>query len=155
MIIDIAVPRDIEPKISRLKCVRLYNIDDLKKLVKTNRQKRSGEILKAEAIVDEFTNKFAAWFLSLDLAEVISKLNRRALDLAQSHAARYAKEFEKDNGVNVEGKLKVFAESLAKKMLHSPISFLKQSDKNEPTTEQLQAADLINKVFLSEPDSHK
>ncbi len=149
LIIDIAVPRDIEPEISRLKSVRLYNIDNLKKLVKTGTQKRSAEMLEAKAVVNEFTNKFAAWFLSLDLAPVISKLNQMALDLAKDHAARYAKEFAKDNGENLEERLKVFAESLAKKLLHSPISFLRQEGTAEPTAEQFQAADLINKIFLS------
>jgi len=149
LIIDIAVPRDIEPEISRLKSVRLYNIDDLKKLVKTGTQKRSAEMLRAKAVVNEFTNKFDAWFLSLDLAPVISKLNQMALDLAKDHAARYAKEFAKDNGENLEESLKVFAESLAKKLLHSPISFLRQEGTAEPTAEQFQAADLFNKIFLS------
>ncbi|MBA7702721.1 Glutamyl-tRNA reductase [subsurface metagenome] len=106
-------------------------------------------MLEAKAVVNEFTNKFAAWFLSLDLATVISKLNKMALDLAQNHAARYAKEFAKDNGNNLEERLEVFAESLAKKLLHSPISFLRQEGNAEPTTEQFQAADLINKIFLS------
>jgi len=149
LIIDIAVPRDIEPKISRLKSVRLYNIDDLKKLVKTGTQKRSAEILEAKALVNEFTDKFAAWLLSLDLAPVISKLNQMALDIAKDHTARYAKEFAKANGNNLEDRLKIFAESLAKKLLHSPISFLRQEGTAEPTDEQLRAADLLNKIFLS------
>ncbi len=150
LIIDIAVPRDIDPEISRLKSVRLYNIDDLKKLVKTGAKKRSAEIINAKAVVNEFTDKFAAWFLSLDLAPVISKLNQMAHKLAEDHAARYAKEFAKANGDNIEDRLKVFAESLSKKLLHSPISFLRQNGTTEPTSEQLQAADLLNKIFLSE-----
>ncbi len=149
LIIDIAVPRDIDPKVSRLKSVRLYNIDDLKKLVKTGAKKRSAEILNAKAVVNEFTDKFVAWFLSLDLAPVISRLNRTALELARDHAARYAKEFAKADGNNLEERIKVFAESLAKKLLHSPISFLRQEGTAEPTTEQLRAADLLNKIFLS------
>ncbi len=148
LIIDIAVPRDIDPKVSRLKSVRLYNIDDLKQLVKTGTKKRSAEILQAKAVVNEFTDKFAAWFLSLDLAPVISKLNRMALELSRNHAARYAKEFAKANGDSLEERLELFAESLAKKMLHSPISFLRRQGTAEPTAEQLQAADLINKIFL-------
>lgn len=152
LIIDIAVPRDIEPKISRLKSVDLYNIDDLKEQIKINKHKRSSEIPKAKEIVGEFTEKFAGWLSSLDVAPVISKLNQRTLDIARRHAARYARDFAKNNGENVDEKLRLFAESLAKKMLHSPISFLKQSGKNEPNDEQLKAADLINKIFLSEPD---
>jgi len=146
LIIDIAVPRDIEPSIGRFECVTLYNIDDLNEQISRNIQERSSEIPKAQRIVEEFTNQFAAWLGTLNLTPVISKLTQKGLELAHSEAARYAKDFGQDNS----DKLKSFAESLVKKVLHGPISFIKSGEGEELSTEQLQGVDLINKMFLSQ-----
>jgi glutamyl-tRNA reductase len=149
LIIDIAVPRDIDPNISRFACVSLYNIDDLDDHISRNKEKRSAEIPKAQAIVAEFAEKFAKWYDSLNLVPVIVRLTESGLKLARSETARYAKDFPEDN----RDKLELFAESLVKKMLHGPISFLKNAGDAEPTARQLQAADLINKMFLSQDDT--
>jgi len=149
LIIDIAVPRDIDPALDGFDCVSLYNIDDLDEQISRNKQKRSSEVPRARAIVAEFTDKFAKWYDSLNLVPVITQLTQKAVGLARAEASRYAKDFGEDNG----DKLKLFAESLVKKMLHGPICFLKANGEKEPTAEQLQAADLINKMFLSQ-DKH-
>jgi len=146
LIIDVAVPRDIDPKIKKFKCVSLYNIDDLNQQIDSNKQKRSREIPKAKKIVDDFTVKFADWYESLNLVPVISKLTQKATDLAHTEAQRYAKDFGPDN----TEKLKLFAESLVKKVLHGPITFVKKNSDEEPTLQQLEAADWINKMFLSQ-----
>lgn len=145
LVIDIAVPRDIDPAINRFDCVTLYNIDDLNEQVNRNIEKRSSEVPKARAIVTEFTDKFAGWYESLNLVPVITQLTQKGIDLAHSEAGRYAKDFGQANA----DKLKLFAESLVKKMLHGPITFLKSDGDQEPSAEQLQAADLVNKMFLS------
>jgi glutamyl-tRNA reductase len=145
LIIDIAVPRDIDPDIGRFKCVSLYNIDDLNEQICCNREKRSREIPKARAIVAEFTGSFAKWYDSLSFVPVISKLTQKGLKLAHSEARRYAKNFGEGNS----DKLKSFAESLVKKVLHGPISFIKNGGCEQLSQQQIQAVDLINKMFLS------
>lgn len=146
LIIDIAVPRDIEPKIGRFECVSLYNIDDLNEQISCNRKKRSSEIPKARAIVAESTEKFMQWHDSLNLVPTITQLTQKGLQLAHSEANRYAKDFDERSA----DKLQIFAESIVKKMLHGPITFLKNGADRQPTAEQLQAVDLINKMFLSQ-----
>jgi glutamyl-tRNA reductase len=143
LIIDIAVPRDIDPAIGAIPGVSLYNIDHLNRQISANREKRSSEIPKAQAIVEEFVAAFSQWYESLDLVPAISKLTQMGLDLARSEARRYAGDFGDGNGE----KLQSFAESLVKKILHGPIRFIK--DGGEPGPEQLQAIDLVNKMFLS------
>ncbi len=151
LIIDIAVPRDIEPAVGQFKCVSLINIDDLNEQISCNKEKRHSEIPKARAIVDEFTDKFSGWLNSLDLVPVISQLTQKGIELADSEAARYGKDFGEDNS----DKLRIFAESLVKKILHGPISTLKGATEQEANTEQLQAADLINKMFLSQGEDDR
>lgn len=164
LIIDIAVPRDIEPKVGRFECVTLVNIDDLDEQVARNKERRSSEIPKAQAIVAEFTDKFMKWYDSLNVVPAVSQLMQKGVELAHSEARRYAKDFGDGNSE----KLKSFAESLVKKVLHGPISFIKSFDPSTPlgagpaqdgnsgdeelSTEQLQAIELINKMFLSKEE---
>ncbi|MBN1392033.1 MAG: glutamyl-tRNA reductase [Sedimentisphaerales bacterium] len=145
LMIDLAVPRDIDPKIGRFKCVSLFNIDDLNVKIGHNKEKRNREIPKAQAIVADFTEKFMRWYDSLGFIPTIAQLTQKGLDLAQSETKRYAKDFSRDSS----DKLQLFAESLVKKMLHGPITFLKNGDDENPSTEHLRAVDLINKMFLS------
>ena len=144
LIIDIAVPRDIDPAIGAVDCVSLYNIDNLDGQIAANREKRNSEIPKAREIVEEFLALFSQWYESLDLVPVISRLTQTGLDLARNEARRYAGDFGDAHGE----KLQSFAESLVKKILHGPISFIKDGG-GEPSAEQLQAIDLVNKMFLA------
>ena len=144
LIVDIAVPRDIDPAVGQIDCVTLYNIDDLGGQISANRDKRAREVPKARAIIDEFVTLFSQWYESLDLVPVISKLTQTGLELARAEARRYAKDFDDENGE----KLQAFAESLVRKILHGPISFIKAGG-GEPSAEQLEAVELVNKMFLS------
>lgn len=143
LIVDIAVPRDIDPAVGQFDCVTLYNIDDLDGQISANRRKRGQEIPKARAIIEEFIALFSQWYESLDLVPVISKLTQAGLELARTEAKRYAKDFGDENNA----KLQAFAESLVRKILHRPIHFIKNGG-GEPTAEQLEAVDLVNKMFL-------
>ncbi len=151
LLIDIAVPRDIDSRLNEFKCATLVNIDDLSEQIAANRQKRSREVPKAKRIVDEFTEKFARWQGSLDAVPVISRLSKRAAELARAEARRYAKDFGEGN----EEKLELFAESLAKKLLHGPISFLKSGAEEETGSEPAEAADLINRMFRADEEREK
>ena len=152
LIIDIAVPRDIDEQIGQFDCVSLYNIDDLNEHISFNKEKRENEIPKARKIVDDFTAGFVRWYESLDIVPVISELTKKTVDLARLEARRYAGDFGPDN----RDKLELFAESLAKKLLHGPISFIKAGSDEEPaSSDQLQALDLINKMFLLQDKSSR
>jgi len=145
LIVDIAVPRDIDPAVGQIDCVTLYNIDDLDEQITVNRRKRGQEIPKARNIIQEFVALFSQWYESLDLVPVISRLTQAGLELARTEAKRYAKDFGDENGA----KLQAFAESLVKKILHGPIHFIKDGG-GEPSAEQLEAVDLVNKMFLTQ-----
>ena len=147
LVVDIAVPRDIDPAIGDFDCVHLYNIDDLDGQITANREKRNREVPKAKEIVGEFVEVFAKWYESLDLVPVISRLTQMGLELARGEAKRYAKDFSDTDAE----KLQSFAESLVRKVLHGPICFIKNGG-GEPSAEQLQAIDLVNKMFLSKDE---
>ncbi|MBN2020207.1 MAG: glutamyl-tRNA reductase [Sedimentisphaerales bacterium] len=151
LMIDIAVPRDIDEKIGKCERVTLVNIDDLDKRIAANREKRSSEIPRAEKIVDDFTNKFEQWHKTLSVVPVVSQLTQKVTEIARAEAKRYTKDF----GVENAKKLETFAESLAKKLLHGPVSFIKNADDDDLTTQQLRSLDLINKMFLLDDEGGK
>ena len=146
LVIDVAVPRDVESAIADCPNVQLYNIDDLNRQIDVNKTKRDSQIPKAVEIVDSHVREFATWLDSLSIVPVISELTQKMIQLARSEARRYASGF---GGMESE-KLEIFAESLAKKFLHGPVSFLKDTGDEEPTLEQLQAVNLINKMFFAQ-----
>jgi glutamyl-tRNA reductase len=145
LMIDIAVPRDIDETIGEIKGVTLVNIDDLDKRIAVNREKRSSEIPRAEKIVNDFAVKFDRWLDTLSVVPVVTQLTQKVSEMAKAEAKRYAKDF----GIENAEKLEMFAESLAKKLLHGPVSFIKDADPDESgTASQLMSLDLINKMFL-------
>jgi glutamyl-tRNA reductase len=87
-IIDIALPRDVEPGVGDLEQVFLYNIDDLQGIVKENLARRSAELERAETIVEEEVSKFTAWLQSRDVIPTVVALRQRFDDIRRSELAR-------------------------------------------------------------------
>ena len=82
---------------------------------------------------------------------VVAQLTQMAVELARAEARRYAKDF----GIENAAKLEIFAESLAKKLLHGPVSFIKDADPEDPTVQHMRALDLVNKMFLLDEEKPK
>ncbi|MCS6777834.1 MAG: glutamyl-tRNA reductase [Chloroherpetonaceae bacterium] len=82
-LIDIAVPRDIEPSVGELDNVFLYNIDDLQAVVLEAARGRMAEIARAEAIVAEEAARFLAWYRSRAVAPVIAQMRARLEQIRQ------------------------------------------------------------------------
>jgi glutamyl-tRNA reductase len=76
-IIDIALPRDVEAEAGEIEQVFLYNLDDLQATVRENLARRSSEVQRAEAIVDEEVQKFGAWFRSRGAIPTVVALRER------------------------------------------------------------------------------
>src|SRR5262249_10985013 len=76
-IIDIAVPRDVDPEVGSLDQVFLYNIDDLQSIVKENLTRRSTEVERAESIVREEVTRFATWMQSREVLPTVIALRER------------------------------------------------------------------------------
>ncbi len=151
LMIDIAVPRDIDKRIDKFECVTLVNIDDLDRRIAVNKEKRSSEIPKAEIIVNDFTDKFSRWLDSLSTIPIVTQLTQKAIEVARAEAKRYANDFGNGNS----RKLEIFAESLARKLVHGPVSFIKDANPEDPTSQHLRALDLVNKMFLLEDEGQR
>jgi glutamyl-tRNA reductase len=86
--IDIAVPRDLDPRINELGGCYLYDIDDLERVVAESMAGRQEEAVRAEAIVAEEAEAFRVWQLSLDIVPAIASLRAMAEDIRAAELAR-------------------------------------------------------------------
>ena len=86
--VDIAVPRDIEPEVGKLSDVYLYTVDDLSTLVQTAGEKRQAAVEQAEAIIDAGVQSFAHWLDQRAAVPLIQALNRQADDWRAAEMAR-------------------------------------------------------------------
>jgi glutamyl-tRNA reductase len=145
LIVDIAVPRDVEAAVGELEGVELVNIDALNAHVQARAGEGEEAMGRARELVEDFVRKYAKWYESLSVVPVVSALDRMGSEVARREAERYAKDF----GAGEDEKLRVFAESLAKKLLHGPIQVLKGEGQEDVSEEQLRAADLIRRMWLS------
>ena len=121
-IVDLAVPRDVEPQVTELDNVYLYTVDDLQDVVTENLQSRKQAAEQAEKIVDENAANFMSWFQGLQSIPTIRQLREHTQNL--SH-----KEFELANkrlqaGENAQQVLQQFAHSLTQKFMHAPTELL-------------------------------
>jgi glutamyl-tRNA reductase len=87
-VIDIALPRDVEPSVGDLEQVFLYHMDDLQGIVSENLARRSTELASAEAIVDQEVARFAAWLQSREIIPTIVALRQRFEHIRQSELRR-------------------------------------------------------------------
>ncbi|MBI2846681.1 MAG: glutamyl-tRNA reductase [Chloroflexi bacterium] len=126
LLIDIAVPRDINPEVSKIRNVTLRDIDDLRKVAEAS-SGGSEELAKAEAIVEAEVDKFIAWWDSLEVVPTIKALRRRAELIRQ---AEIEKALRLLNGIRAEDKGKIEALTLAivNKMLHPSLVRLKKRE---------------------------
>jgi glutamyl-tRNA reductase len=88
LLMDIAVPRDLDPEIASLRGCYLYNIDDLTDVVAATRDDRRRELVRARAIVAEESRRFRDWQLSLEVVPAITSLRRWADEIRASELRR-------------------------------------------------------------------
>ena len=142
-IVDIAVPRDVDPALGDFPNVFLYNMNDLDQVVARNLQRRREEIPAAEAIVDDEVLQFIRWHDSLQMASTIKLLKQRFAMRQQAEIERYGRLFHADD----RDQLGQFAQGLCNKLLHQPIAFLKGLTEDATASDQLMAVATIRKMF--------
>ncbi len=119
-LIDIAVPRDIDPAIRDVDNVFLFDMDNLESVVAANRSEREGEILRVQTIVDEELGDFLHWFNSLSAGPLIKALRQQAADLQGDELDRWQgklSHLSDDDRQLVESILRGYAN----KLLHQPL----------------------------------
>ncbi|OGO50233.1 MAG: hypothetical protein A2148_04375 [Chloroflexi bacterium RBG_16_68_14] len=127
LLIDIAVPRDIDPAVRGLPLVHLYDIDDLQALVEESRNARRRELTKVERIVEQELRRFEGWLRARGVVPTVAALRGRADALRQDEVARTFKRL-RDLTPQQRASVEAMASALVKKLLHDPIARLKGDD---------------------------
>jgi glutamyl-tRNA reductase len=133
-LIDIAVPRDVEPEVGALENVFLYDVDALDQVVAQNRAQRASEAAEAEAMVEAELKRHYEHELSLGAVPTIKLLRGRFLDVAKAEVertlARISTLSERDRQ-----SLAAMAEAIVNKLLHVPLTKLKSEARDNPDSE--------------------
>jgi glutamyl-tRNA reductase len=124
--IDIAVPRDIDPKVNDVDNVYLYTVDDLNGIVQSNLEQRGKEAQKAEEIVDQEIGQFFKWLSSLEVTPTIVALRSRFEEIRQAELAKTVAGW-KDLPPGDRKRLEALTSAIINKLLHNPTSVLKQT----------------------------
>jgi glutamyl-tRNA reductase len=149
-IIDIALPRDVEPSIEKLENVYLYNLDHLQQVVSATQSQRTESVDAARKIVVDQIHEFLSWHRQRQLGPLIDALYQRYHGVAQEELARTLNKLP-----NIDDAEKAHLEELARrivnKLLHDPIRMLRHSDPQHGPPAQYMHA--MEKLFgLESPD---
>jgi glutamyl-tRNA reductase len=140
--VDLAVPRDIEPEVARLSDIYLYTVDDLSTLVQTAGEKRQAAVEQAEAIIDAGVQSFAHWLDQRASVPLIQALNRQADDWRAAELARARKLLAR--GDDADAVLEALARGLTQKMLHGALAELNGADPSQREA----VAQAVTRLFL-------
>ena len=123
--VDIAVPRDIEPEVGNLEDIYLYCVDDLHDIIEENLQSRRDAALQAEEIIDSQVEHFISWLRTQDAVPIIRAI-RESAEEESNHLLQKAKK-QLEQGTSPEQVLDELARTLTNKLLHEPSRQLRQS----------------------------
>jgi glutamyl-tRNA reductase len=124
--VDLAVPRDVEPEVKALEDVYLYTVDDLAAVVQTGQASRQAAVAQAEAIIDAGVQSFMHWMDQRGTVPLIQQLNAQADEWRAIEMARARKLLAR--GENVDAVLEAMSRGLTQKMLHGAMAELHTGD---------------------------
>ena len=127
--VDLAVPRDIEPEVNSLDDVYLYSVDDLQQVINENLQNRQQAAEQAHEIIDEKVEHYLDWQRSLVAVDVISELRSTAMEFSDAVLMKSKKQLA--TGQNPEDVLTFLAHTLTNKFLHQPSTELRKAGEEE------------------------
>ena len=140
-LIDLAVPRNIDPDVTGIDGVFLYNIDDLQGIVNKNIERRKTEIPKAEKIINNHVSEYIKWYKTLPVIQAITQLNKHFEEIRLQEFERLKNRFPKNSREEAE----YLSKSLMKKFLHLHIITLRESNKDPQR--QKQHIDLVGEIY--------
>ena len=140
--IDLAVPRDIEPEVKALPDVYLYTVDDLAQVVQTGKDSRRAAVAEAEIIIDAGVQNFMHWLEKRGTVPLIQQLTAQTDAWRATEIGRAKKLLAK--GESIDAVLEALSRGLTQKMLHGTLAELHTGD----TARREATAQTVSKLFL-------
>lgn len=141
LLVDIAVPRDIEPEVQEVEDAYLYTVDDLHSVIEENVRARQEAAEAAEKIIEQGIEEFKRKQESRKVADLIVSYRAQAELIKQSELERALKGLE--SGQSPEQVMTKLAHGLMNKLIHSPTQFLRQAGAEADQTALQQAAEVL------------
>jgi glutamyl-tRNA reductase len=127
--VDLAVPRDIEPEVAKLNDVFLYTVDDLQNIIKDNLNSRRQAAEQAEEIIDTNVEHFLSWMKAQTVQSTIVDYRQQASVLQQESLKKALASLQ--NGGSPEDIMQQLAHTLTNKLTHTPCAQLRKASENE------------------------
>jgi len=134
-VIDISVPRQVDPAASQLENVFLFDMDDLQRVVGSNLKEREREATVAELIVDDEVTKFLGRLRTSDIGPTVAELKERLNDVAHGEFRRLRRRLGDLTPEQEEAILTILLPSIINKISHPIITHMRDSAKSESSTE--------------------
>ncbi|PLR37384.1 glutamyl-tRNA reductase [Chimaeribacter californicus] len=125
LLVDIAVPRDIEPEVGKLSNAYLYSVDDLHSIIQNNLAQRKAAAIQAETIVAQESTNFMAWLRSQGAVEMIRDYRAHADSVRNEMEARALAAIAQ--GADVQAVIHELAHKLTNRLIHAPTKSLQQA----------------------------
>lgn len=140
LMIDIAVPRDIEPEVGKMEDIYLYTVDDLQEIIEEGLKSRQEAAEQAEEIIDTQAAHFMGWLQSLNAVDAIRQFRDHAMGIRDAEVVKALQQLS--NGTDAEKVLQKLAHNLTNKFTHAPSTQMRQAG-FEGRDEILDAARLL------------
>ena len=148
VMVDLAVPRDIEPEIAELDDIFLYTVDDLAQVVEAGMESRQQAVIEAEQIIITRVDGFLHWMSARESVPVIRSLREHAESLRQAELERAVRLLAK--GEDPQRVLEALSHGLTNKLMHGPTRFLNQAE----GVHKAEAGRVVRELFNLSRDHH-
>ncbi|CAO96926.1 glutamyl-tRNA reductase [Erwinia tasmaniensis] len=125
LLVDIAVPRDVEPDVGKLPNAYLYSVDDLQAIIESNMAQRQAAAVEAETIVVQESSDFMSWLRAQSAVETIREYRAQADEARAELEARAIQSLQQ--GADAEKVLRDLAHKLTNRLIHAPTKSLQQA----------------------------
>ena len=143
--VDLAVPRDIEPEVNKLDDIYLYSVDDLQSVINENMENRQHAAEQAHDIIDTQVAHFLDWQRSLGAVDIIAQIRQHTQNISKEVLTKAKKQLAA--GQRPEEVLEYLAHTLTNKFLHRPSTHLRKACLEERD----EVLDIAQNLFLNSP----
>ncbi|MBP1683821.1 MAG: hemA, partial [Ignavibacteriaceae bacterium] len=143
ILMDIAVPRDIDPATKEIEYVFYHDLDSLNIIVDQNLSKRKSEIPKVEKIIEEELDNFWEWYNSLQAAPAIKDLRDYFEEIRNEEVEKNKNKFSSED----QEKLDIVTKRIINKILHHPTIELRKADDQSSATDAATKIGIIRDLF--------
>jgi glutamyl-tRNA reductase len=144
LVVDLGVPRNVEPAAGRVENVFLHTVDSLDHLIERNLKRRREELPRAEEIIQEELGHFRSWFRGLEAEPLVARMQKQAERIRLTELAEVLPRFPAETHAELER----LTRSLVRKILHHPSSRLRSRD----GADDLSRLDLVRELFHLDAD---